>query len=358
MREAAPTLRVRWPTLLLWATLLLLANELEHVPQYILLAPAMARKWDLADPTPHGTFVRLAGEAAMLLLGVAFMALASRLQPALLQRPARFMAWILASATAGFAVVRVAAVALTVPQWNPRLQIVARDWTALMVWCTLFGWLLFLTLRRHEDRARLALMLMRRVALMRQLAQSRLGAARAQIEPEMIAGVLRTVKARAAAPDAFAVGTALDPVLLIDHLATYLRQLLDRLRHGTPTLAADLALVRSLVALREAETGIALDLRIDASLAPQAPRSAMATFLVARAMLDAAVQCAPTRVRLALAAREAGLAVQVWFAGAAMADPVRARLAATLAGLQPAAGADRHRFESGMHCHEVDVPLA
>ena len=360
---AAPrTVRIGMPVLLLWSALGIFANELEHVSQYMLVSPAMARKWDLADPTLHGTLVRLAGEAAMLLLGVLLMWTAAQRRPDLLEHPARFIAWILLAASAGFAVVRIVGVVAVVsgaPLWSVRLQVVLRDWTALMVWCTLFGWVLFLTLRRRADHARLAQMLMRRVLLTRQLAQSRLGAARAQVEPEMIAGVLRTVRVQAAASGGAQAGARplLDPVVLIDHLATYLRLLLDRMRHGTPKLLTDLALVRSLVALREAETGVALELRVDPRVDAQGARSAMATFLVVRAMLDAVVQSSPARVRVALDVSEVALVVRVMFAGQDMSGAVRSRLADTLAGLRPGVGAVSHRFESGMHCHEVHVPL-
>lgn len=351
--------RVGLLPVLAFVAVALLANELEHVPSYF-MEPAFARALDLADPSSAAVSRRLAGEAAMAALMAAFVLAFTRRSAELIARPGRFLALLLAGATFGFAVVRAAATAMALPEARVRWQMVARDEVALLVWCTLFGWLFFLYLRRQADRSRLALTLMRRALLMRQLAQSRLGAARAQIEPEMIAAVLRTVKLHAATNRRVLEPArgAIDPVALIDHLANYLRLLLDRVRHGAPTLLSDLALVRSLVALREAETGIALELHVESHVVAFGERSAMATFLVVRAMLDAAVQCAPRAVRLALSAQEDRLRVQVLFAGADMAAGVRAQLATRLAQLQPNAAASHHHVESGMHCHEVLVPLA
>ena len=226
------------------AALGLLANELEHVPQYF-IDPPLARAYNLADPTLHGNLLRLAGEAAIVLLTVAFVRAAARHRPSLAAEPGRFIAAVLLGASIGFLLVRGAGSLLAPGLIDPRPRFIGRDWLALMVWCALFGWLFFLTLRRRDDRARLSWMLMRRVLLRRQLAQSRLGAARAQIDPRMIAGVLRTARAHAAGLAAPG-GPTPDPVTLIDHLALHLRLLLDRVRRGTPTVRSDIALVQSL----------------------------------------------------------------------------------------------------------------
>jgi len=335
---------------LLCAAAALLASELEHVPLYF-LDPAFTHAFDIADPTLRGTLWRLAGETLIALLALAFVHVAARRRPALAARPVRLIATIQAGASLGFVLVQATGRFVAPAFAETHLRLLARDWSALMAWCLLFGWIFFLDLRRRDDRTRLAWMRMRRVPLTRQLAQSRLGAARAQIEPGMVAGVLRTVR-RHVARDG-----GLDPVALIDHLALYLRLLLDRVRHGAPTLRSDLALVRSLVALRRVETGLALEVQVDAGVAAVEACPAMATFLVVRAMLDASAQCAPARIRLALQVHGTALRVQVRHDGSGMDAGVRARLAATVAGLQSGAALPDPHVESGMHCHEVLVPL-
>lgn len=103
----------------------------------------------------------------------------------------------------------------------PPLPDFLEDWLTIVLWSGLFAWLYLLYLQRCESQARLAMMLAERAVLSRQLAQAELLAARARIDPAMVAGILRQVQAR----------HACDPqrgTVLLDQLIGYLRLALNR----------------------------------------------------------------------------------------------------------------------------------
>ena len=160
-------------------------------------------------------------------LGVMLALSAQLAQPAqALRRPGRFvlvlavaaapLCW-LAGAIEGS--VRRGYLRLRVPHLPDFLE----GWLTIFLWGGLFSWLYLLYLQRREDRLRLDGMLAKRAVLARQLAQAELLAARALIDPVMVAGVLRKVQARYA--DDPAQGAA-----LLEQLIGYLRLALNRSR--------------------------------------------------------------------------------------------------------------------------------
>lgn len=106
------------------------------------------------------------------------------------------------------------------------------DWLTIVLWSGLFAWLYLLYLQRRASQARLAAVLAERAMLAHQLAQAELLAARARIDPAMVAGVLRQVQARYA-------GDPQRGAALLDQLVGYLRLALNRGgRHDDAALRA------------------------------------------------------------------------------------------------------------------------
>lgn len=101
-------------------------------------------------------------------------------------------------------------------------------WSNAMLWGSLVGWLYLLSLQRLETSAHLAGLLGRRAALGRQLARARLGTARAQVDPAMVARELSEVRIGYRS-DAAAASARLDA--LISHL----RRALSRARNDDPS---------------------------------------------------------------------------------------------------------------------------
>lgn len=123
--------------------------------------------------------------------------------------------------------------------WGQSLPGYMESWLIILLWGGLFGWLYLLYLQRRDDQRRLNTALAERALLSHQLAQAELLAARARIDPAMVAGILRQVQQR----------YAQDPpqgAALLDQLIGYLRLALNRNgRNGDAAGAA-------LQALREA----------------------------------------------------------------------------------------------------------
>jgi hypothetical protein len=118
-------------------------------------------------------------------------------------------------------------------------------WVKAMLWGGMVGWMYLLSLQRAESHARLSSMLVQRVVLARQLARSRLGTARAQFDPAMVARVLSQVHQRYRHDPVGASG-------LLDELISYLRLAMNRARVEVPDEAADQALHAALTALQRA----------------------------------------------------------------------------------------------------------
>lgn len=210
----------------------------------------------------------------------------------LMRRPGKFL-FLLASITS-FA---------TLVAWSVHLLIVGdlmRDtailapqmfhfWMQTLLWGGLVGWLYLLNLQRTANQLALDGLLSRRVLLARQLARTRLGHARAQIDPAMVAGILSKVH----------VLYREDPVgasFLLDRLIAYLRLAMNRRPSELP--GADMALIHALLALREAEFGIAVGLNVE-------PGTVISEtmFPAVCAQLDAAIASEARAIQLMLSAR-------------------------------------------------------
>jgi hypothetical protein len=152
-----------------------------------------------------------------------------------LRRPGRFIL-MLAGASAvlswlGWAL-KTSVERGTLRAWAQSLPDFAEGWLNIMLWGGLFSWLYLLYLQRRQDQLRLNAVLAARALLAHQLAQAELLAARAHIDPLMVAGVLRQVQARyAQAPQQGAA--------LLEQLVEYLRLALNRSgRHAGSATAA------------------------------------------------------------------------------------------------------------------------
>jgi hypothetical protein len=172
----------------------------------------------------------------------------------------------------------------------------AEAWIQAVIWGGLFGWLYLLTLQHAEDQQHLAVLLSRRSMLARQLAKARLGTARAQIDPAMVAKVLTVVHARYR-DDPPAAGT------LLDHLISYLRLAMNRVRVDRPTLATEMTLIRAFIALREAEHGVSVTFAMhhqDQFNEHAGARTGGPLFLLARALVDDAIHAGAASMQLSI----------------------------------------------------------
>ena len=128
-------------------------------------------------------------------------------------------------------------------------------WTAALLWGGLAGWLYALLRRRQEDGRQFALLLARRSLVARQLAHSRLAAARAQVDPGLVADTLREVRARYHATDDAGSRRAIE---LMDSLVRTLRLALDRAGEGDAAPAAQRRRTIAWIELIALRSGFAL----------------------------------------------------------------------------------------------------
>lgn len=149
----------------------------------------------------------------------------------LLRRPRRFM--MLLATGAAIATAVAWSIHMAINDWGiaffSRPDKLFEFWTTTMLWGGLIGWLYLLSLQRVEDRAHLAGLLGRRAALGRQLARARLGTARAQVDPAMVAKVLSEVRIEYRSDPAAASAR-------LDALISQLRRALNRVRNDDQTL--------------------------------------------------------------------------------------------------------------------------
>jgi hypothetical protein len=195
-------------------------------------------------------------ELLALLVGAVLVVAALRVfagrMAELAQRPGKFVLLLLLGTTA--ATVGMWLIVARLKQ-TPLSQIPIAEyldtWWQTLLWGGLIGWLYVLNLQRSEDRLQLDALQLRRAMLARELARASLGAARAQIDPAMVARILREVHRRYhARPDRAAV--------LLECLISYLRLAMQRAHQTAPGAVAEAALAEAFVALHEAEAGRAL----------------------------------------------------------------------------------------------------
>lgn len=199
----------------------------------------------------------------------------------LARRPARFIAALTLGASCSLVMLWLsdALIPITV-QW-PLPQRILDWWLTLMLFGAAFGWAGVLFLQRLEDRNRLASLLVRHSQLSRQIAQSRLIAARARIDPEMLACILRAVSNR----------YHIDPpaaALLLDQLIAYLRLAMGKSGGQRPSLDTELALLRSYHSLRSSESvrRLALHVILDEQAPPQPATAPLPLFPIGKRLID------------------------------------------------------------------------
>jgi hypothetical protein len=222
-------------------------------------------------------------------------------------------------------------------------------WVATLLWGCLFGWMYVLYLQRREDQLRLTVVLGQRSLLTRLLVQSQLAAARAQIEPELVVRVLRVVHQRYGTSP----GAASD---LMDHLIDYLRLVLNRVREQRPLLVNELALIRSYLALHEAETGRHIPFETTVA---QEHVPAESTFVVARRLIRATNELPGVQATLCLATHTQHIAIDLGTGSIPFGPELIARVSAELAEFGTGAGGSILQRTADPHSHwyTVNVPI-
>ncbi|OGB24974.1 MAG: hypothetical protein A3I66_03000 [Burkholderiales bacterium RIFCSPLOWO2_02_FULL_57_36] len=170
------------------------------------------------------------------------------------QRPIRFLLALMIGAMCATAAIWGIDVGIGIKSPFSLAGRLMNSWLTILVFGGVFGWAAVLSMRYTEDQGRLAMLLGRRAILSRQLAQSRLLTARAQIDPELVVRVLNNVRIRyrSCPPDA---------VALLDRLIEFLRLAMNRTRAPQVTFATELALLRAYLILRQSETGTVIHLQ-------------------------------------------------------------------------------------------------
>jgi hypothetical protein len=261
-----------------WAVVWIVASSIAAtfwlLPQISALVPEQSMIFRLARSF-------LPSFASAMTVGFA-ICLSSDSGVALARRPGRFVAALMLGATCAIPVVWAIDWLLPIKSnWElPRRLL--DWWLTVILFGMFFGWAAVLYWQRIEDQARLTLLLSRRSLLTRQLAQLRFSAARAQIDPELVARILRRVQDRYRVNDDSAA-------VLLEQLICYLRLAMGRIRSQRASSREELALLRAYVALREAETGtrIALQLNLVIDDDRQDVPFSLPLFLLSRKMLEA-----------------------------------------------------------------------
>ena len=301
-------------------------------------------------------FDRLSRETIAIWAAALFVAFAFRIWTGraadLLRRPGRFFILLLMGTLVATTLAWWITMLLSegrIESFFERPDKVFEFWKKAFLWGGLIVWLYLLSMERSETRAALAGLLGRRSLLARQLANARLGHARAQIDPSMVARVLDQVHARYLT-DAAGAGA------LLDHLISYLRLAMNRVKTDRPGMLTEMALIRSLIALRGAEQGITIALheRGTAGDAPPGP-----LFLVVAALLDALLATTVAAIQLDIVHAGAGSTVVLRTQGPLQERSANGAGLAALTGvisrLLPAgAGGLQYSIEAGVNQYVVN----
>lgn len=264
---------------LLFLGLAILCADVEKIPEYLVKANTLGSGTFLW----HWVSKTLLSNVILAVITLLVLRISAPSGASMTRKPWRFFVCLAVGTALGLLVAWQVGVVLG---YSPSFFGPDMDWMKLysgwadsLLWGGLFGWMYFLNLRRKEDQARFGMLLGRRALLARQLAQSQMVAARAQVDPAMVVRILREVHTRY---DHNAVAAS----SLMDHMIDYLRLALHRVREPRPLLARELPLLRAYMGLRAAETGRQIHLHAEHFLAD---RPAGAVFLVARDMVDNAL---------------------------------------------------------------------
>lgn len=229
-------LRSQWRHTLGFAAVGALIGELREVPKWMERATNQDPEWLLFTVAREGVSVFIAA-----LIMVAALRLATDNGSDLVSRPRRFLLLLLAGSTIA-----------TTLSWSvyALMELGARGdmelkpekvfdfWLQVLLWGGLIGWLYLLNLQRVTNQRTLAALLGRRALLARQLTHARLGKARAEVDPAMVARVLSVVHARY--QDESASASA-----LLDRLISYLRLAMNRRQSSPSDTDDELAALRA-----------------------------------------------------------------------------------------------------------------
>jgi hypothetical protein len=271
LRDTPPSLFLSqlaaWCTFLIWRV----ANDI-----------SLIQKLGIESWFPHAVYASI---PTPFLMSVAFRFGVSKCGD-LAEHPARFLA-ILTSGTitGGALLISILLAQKLIPssvEIHTLLLFYLSAMLSIMPIHGIFSWLYVLHSRRADDRAKLANLWIRRSALAQRIAQSKLLAARAQIAPEMVARILRTVQIRYS-------DNSDGASFLLDTLIDYLRLAMNRMRENNPPLATELALITSYLKLYEAETGVCVEVHANIETAEAEGRGAISLplFVVVRKIFDA-----------------------------------------------------------------------
>ncbi len=215
-----------------------------------------------------------------------------------------------------------------------------------------FNWLALLYQRYTDNQKKIGPILTRRALLARQVAQSRLLTARAEIDPKLIINILREVQARYHI-DATGAST------LLDQLIAYLRLAMNRSRDKAPSFSAECALINAYLTLRDAETGVPITLDIDDIEASQKHATApLPLFLIVQKMFDEAVLTPALSVRIGIALRDGQLSITLDTGHASISEQGQARLAENIGRLAlKSTNKFTQSFDLGANRYVVQAPI-
>jgi len=212
------------------------------------------------------------------------------------------------------------------------------------------SWLSCLYARRADDEAQFATLSIRRSQLGRELAQSQLLAARSQVDLNL---VTRTLRKAYMLYDADAGSGS----RLTDQLTAYLRLAMNRTREKKPTLAAELALLRSYISLFDADAKPKIELlenSLDSTLAMQGAISAP-VFLTAQKMVEAAAQSDIAFLTLHVETLYGSVAMTCGVGKRPLPDAGLAQVRALLRDMAPGEiEILHHESEAGEHCYVIE----
>lgn len=328
--------------------LAILCSDIENIPQHLKHAGeigADAFLWHWLSKTLLSSFI----VAAIALLVLRISAPNGR---GMTDKPGRFFASLAvgtalgmaASWQVGFFLGRVPSLFAADMDWETLYS----GWMNALLWGGLFGWMYFLYLRRGEDQARFGMLLGRRALLARQVAQSQIVAARAQVDPAMVVRILREIHTRYG-------HNVQSASMLMDHMIDYLRLALNRVRESQPTLARELQLLHAYIALRTAEAGQAIRLSSEPSAVagPTGP-----VFLIAREMIDHAMQATHCALELQITTTAHLTTIALRLGGEPLTHTQFARLSEGIhARASGRADALQYLFAAAEHTYTVHVPI-
>ena len=222
---------------------------------------------------------------------------------------------------------------------------------SIMILGGTFSWLSFLYTKSVEDQKKFGMLLMKRSVLARQIARTTLSNARAQIDPQMVVRVLCAVR----------VSYLEDPAkasALLDCLIGYLRLAMNRKREKNPSFNSEYKLLRSYLLLREAETGIHIELQIIENEWELQQPVAFPLFLIAQKLFEETVLAFAPHGTIRIEKQASQITMELDIGQVAISESGVTRLSAHLNQLCFDQAAILHRFyKSGGNRYVVQVAI-